>query len=134
MKQFSKGFTLIELMVTVTLIMVIAALGLSTYSGAQLRARNTKRIGDMKAVQAAFEQYFAINRAYSANCATMTSASNMAQPTETKTGHTAYVYSCTTTSYYVRATMEGTGGNSDSATCAGNLASTGAYYCVVNQQ
>jgi prepilin-type N-terminal cleavage/methylation domain-containing protein len=140
MKKVRSGFTLIELMVVIVIIMVLAAAGLATYSAAQLRARNTKRIGDMKVFQTSYEQYFTVNQTYLATCSSMDSSVQLVAPTEPKTGHAGYSLSCTTTSYCICALLEpetGTTyrGNSSNSTCSFDASpSDNPYYCVVNQQ
>ncbi len=133
-KRLYTGFTLIELMVVITIIMVLSAVGFASYSGAQVRARNTKRIGDMKAVQTMYEQYFTENQAYAA-CSTMLGT----HPTAPNASY-AYSFSCTTTSYCACAAMEGTVGNStasssDASGCTATFTSSGgSYFCVESQQ
>ncbi len=57
MKAIRNGFTLIELLVVVTIIAVLAAIGLATYTQAQKIARDSRRMADIKAVQSAAEIY-----------------------------------------------------------------------------
>ncbi len=52
-----KGYTLVELLISVALISVLAASSLVLYSGSQRRARDAVREGDMLAIRAALEQY-----------------------------------------------------------------------------
>ncbi|MFA6099521.1 MAG: type II secretion system protein [Patescibacteria group bacterium] len=49
-----KGFTLIELLVVVAIIGLLATLGVIAFRDAQKKARDTKRLGDMRSVVAAF--------------------------------------------------------------------------------
>ncbi|MDD2785523.1 MAG: type II secretion system protein [Patescibacteria group bacterium] len=49
-----KGFTLIELLVVVAIIGLLATLGVIAFRNAQQKARDTKRLGDMRAVLAAY--------------------------------------------------------------------------------
>jgi len=65
------GFTLLELLVVISIIGILIAMGTVAFSTAQKRGRDSKRRGDLKAVQAAFEQYNATNTGYSASCAAM---------------------------------------------------------------
>lgn len=52
-----KGFTLIELMVAISIIAILATVGLIVYSTAQKAGRISKRVQDLKAVQAAIETF-----------------------------------------------------------------------------
>ncbi|MBU0619062.1 type II secretion system GspH family protein [Patescibacteria group bacterium] len=49
------GFSFIELLVTISIIGIIAAVGLATYSTSQQKSRNTKRKADLKQIQVALE-------------------------------------------------------------------------------
>lgn len=50
------GFTLLELLVVISIIGILVAIGAASFSVAQRQGRNAKRRGDMKAVQNAMEQ------------------------------------------------------------------------------
>ena len=57
----AKGFTLIELMVTITIITILTGVGVVVYSRAQMRARNGRRKADMSGIQTALELYASEN-------------------------------------------------------------------------
>ncbi len=61
-----RGFTLIELLVVVGIIAILTALGAVSYSGAQVRARDTQRKSDVAVYQSALECYFASKHSYPA--------------------------------------------------------------------
>lgn len=63
------GFTLLELLIVISIIGILVAVGLASYSSAQVKARDSRRLQDMKTVQTAMEQYFAENNAYPTNVA-----------------------------------------------------------------
>lgn len=56
MKQ--KGFTLIELLVVISVIGLLASVVLVSLNNARVKARDTKRIADIKQLQTALEMYF----------------------------------------------------------------------------
>jgi prepilin-type N-terminal cleavage/methylation domain-containing protein len=51
------GFTLIELMVTITIIAIISSIGFVTYANAQLSARDARRKSDLRSIATALELY-----------------------------------------------------------------------------
>lgn len=60
----SKGFTLVELLVTISIIAILAAIAISTYATLQKNGRDTKRKSDLAVIQSALEQYHADQNNY----------------------------------------------------------------------
>lgn len=56
-----RGFTLMELLVVIAIIGILIAIAVASYSTAQKKSRDSRRIGDMKQLQNAWEQYYADN-------------------------------------------------------------------------
>jgi len=54
----SKGFTLLELLVVIGIIGLLASIVVVNLTGARKRARDTKRIGDLRGIQTALEDYY----------------------------------------------------------------------------
>ncbi|PIS08253.1 hypothetical protein COT76_02470, partial [Candidatus Berkelbacteria bacterium CG10_big_fil_rev_8_21_14_0_10_33_10] len=52
------GFTLIELLVVIAIIGILAGVVVVNVGSAQAKARDAKRISDMKAIQTALEMYY----------------------------------------------------------------------------
>jgi|SRR5579884_3324218 len=67
MPKAVQGFTLIELMVVISIIAIMAAVGLIVYSTAQQNGRDSKRVQDVQEIQKAVEEYYAINNSYPNN-------------------------------------------------------------------
>lgn len=49
------GFTLVELLVVITVIAVLTLIAISTYSGVQMKARDTRRTLDIESISKALE-------------------------------------------------------------------------------
>lgn len=59
-----KGFTLIELLVVISIIAILTALGAVSFTNSRRAARDTRRLGDVKNIVTALEQYYADNGSY----------------------------------------------------------------------
>jgi prepilin-type N-terminal cleavage/methylation domain-containing protein len=57
LKRKKLGFTMIELLVTATIIAVLSAIGLVSFRSANMKARNGKRMADIQQVRASLEIY-----------------------------------------------------------------------------
>jgi general secretion pathway protein G len=66
MKQKDKGFTLIEILVVISIIGFLASVILVGLNNARIKARDAKRIGDMSQMQKGLEIYYNTYRGYPA--------------------------------------------------------------------
>jgi len=66
MQNVRKGFTLIELLVVIAIIGILSTLAVVSLGGARERARDSKRLADIRNVQTALELYFTDNNEYPA--------------------------------------------------------------------
>lgn len=60
----ARGFTLIELLVVIAIIGVLASIILASLNTARIKARDTRRIADIKSIRTALELYFDKNATY----------------------------------------------------------------------
>lgn len=63
-RQRRAGFTLIELMITISIIAIISAIGLVSYSKAQSLGRDAKRKQDLASLAVALELYYQKNKTH----------------------------------------------------------------------
>ncbi|MBI2404700.1 type II secretion system protein [Candidatus Gottesmanbacteria bacterium] len=139
-RELKKGFTLLELLVVIAIIAVLISMATVSYSSAQKKARDSKRKQDVKAVQAALEQYYADNNGnYIAGCNPGTTYLPSGMPTDPKTGSaytaTAFGASCATTATYcLCAALEGE--TNTTTGCDGTSPPSGyvGTFCVRNLQ
>lgn len=52
-----RGFTIVELLIVIVVIAILATLVITAYNGVQQRARDSKRVSDVRAIQTAAEAY-----------------------------------------------------------------------------
>lgn len=65
-----RGFTIIELLIVIVVIGILVSVVTISWSGAQARSRDSKRLADAKAIEAALESYRSNNNDYPAAVAT----------------------------------------------------------------
>jgi len=147
----SKGFTLIELLVVIAIIGILATIVLVSLNSARQKARDVRRIGDIRQVALALEMYYddtpagyPVAAACATGWATLTTAIEgggyMTKVPVDPTNNTTYYYAYggTATDYVLRATLENisnTAFNTDvdgtttvgSCNCADGAS---AFYCI----
>lgn len=133
----NRGFSLIEVLVVITLISIVSSFAVASYRNSQKNGRDSRRRGDLVALQQAFEQYYIDNELYNATCSNMATGYIQGSfPVDPiNSGTNIYSGGCSPTSYCICALLEITGkGNSLDASCDFTGAGTRNYFCVQNQQ
>lgn len=69
------GFSLIELLIAISVISLLITIGALTYQDIQKKGRDAKRQSDLRVIQGALEQYFADNKYYPFSLTSGTSSS-----------------------------------------------------------
>lgn len=128
-----QGFTLIELLVVIAIIGLLSTLAVVALGSARVKARDSKRLSDLKQLQTALELYYTDQNSYPAGVAvdlgdathaclnasgwgaTGCTGAYMGQvpldPSDTSSAHKYYTYTLSGTSYTVGATLESTVNN-----------------------
>jgi len=135
-----KGFTLFELLVSISIIGIMVALAVVSYSAAQRKARDARRIQDMKAIQTAAEQYYSLSNynypgSYSGGDSWIADGVTILAsfPSDPKGG--VYSYSCSgggVDLYCCCAEMENNLAGNSNGSCGFGVAAT--YFCVQGRQ
>lgn len=73
LKKRNQGFTIVELLIVIVVIGILALLVITTYSGIQSKARNSKRSSDISTIQTQLEAFFQ-NSGYYPSLADMNNA------------------------------------------------------------
>ncbi|MCX6792965.1 MAG: prepilin-type N-terminal cleavage/methylation domain-containing protein [Candidatus Falkowbacteria bacterium] len=81
-KKFKFGFTLIELLVVIAIIGVLSTMAIIALGNARTKARDTKRVADIKQISTALELYYADNNSYPT---IITPGNSLVSPDGTKT-------------------------------------------------
>jgi type IV pilus assembly protein PilE len=109
----SKGFTLIELMVTVAIVGILAAIAYPSYIDYIIKSGRSEGVAAVMRVANLQEQYYLDNRAFATD---MTKLGLVASPFITEHGHYS-VASVGTSAFTITATAKGNQASRDS-TCA----------------
>ena len=138
-----KGFSLFELLVTISIIGILVSVATVSFSSAQKKARDARSVQDIGMIQKSAELYYSLNsftyplttkfsagEKWTAPDGTTVILESFPKPPKS----TQYYASSDGTTYCVCADVEDSNnGNATAANCT--MSQTGgAYYCAKNQQ
>ena len=111
-KTGNKGFTLIELLVVIAIIGLLSTIVVASLSTVRKKARDTKRVADLKSLELGLELYFDTVRAYPATLSLLAPVYMPSIPVDPlNTGVQVYTYYLCTVSgrgYMLTTTLEDT--------------------------
>ncbi|MBI2475891.1 MAG: type II secretion system protein [Candidatus Taylorbacteria bacterium] len=134
MNKQTRAFTLIELLVVIAIVGVLSSVVLASLNSARQKARDVKRVADVKSLQLALALYFDANSKYPGVLGDLTPTYISTVPTPPTTGvsQTDYAYvplNSTCNSYHLGGALE-LGSNTvltnDSDAAAGTVAAAGS--------
>lgn len=129
MIEKKRGFTLIELIVTITIIAILSVIAVVNFSEANRKARDTKRMSDLEKIRIALELFRQVRTVYPVNLPQLETAYLQSVPKGPK-GDT-YYYQQTNSGFgfTLDASLEGIGSTNGSF---GNNCSGSCNYRVTN--
>ena len=102
-----KGFTLIELLIVIAIIALLATLAIISLTTAQRKARDTKRLADVKSIQSSVELYYSDNASYpAADTSFATTVSGYMQVPNPPNTDSPYIYGTGNDIYVVSCDLE----------------------------
>ncbi len=117
-----KGFTLIELLVAISIVILLSAIGVTSYRAAREKGRDSKRKSDLEQVRAALEMHRSDNATYPAvnwdNLVPTLSAGDYLTTTlQDPKGYSYYYNSATGYSYVLCAYLDAGGTDDCGSNC-----------------
>lgn len=143
LKNRQRGFTLLEILVVISIIGILVALGTAAFSTTQQKGRDARRKSDIKAIQNGFEQYQAKLGVYPSNVDDAEDETTIfpgGLPTDPRDeGESIYTINLADETYCACALLENSFGNAASLPAGGNpvcdySGGSGNYYCLGNLQ
>ena len=128
-----QGFTLFELLVSISIIAVLTAVAMVSYGGLNKKTRDSRRMADLEKVRISLEAARQIGNTYPSSLSSMVGVYLDKVPTDPKGSGWAYYYNGGGYTYRICAQMEDSG-SANVGSCGSNFCGTGrnCNYQVVN--
>ncbi len=102
-----RGFTLVELLITIGIIGLLSSVVMASTTASRAKARDVRRIGDLKEIQLGLALYYDVNKSYPASLSTLVSDRYLPViPTDPDVAR-SYEYQITGGRYCLGAQLEG---------------------------
>lgn len=126
MVKTNKGFTLIELLVVIAIIGLLSSVVLASLNSARTKARDARRVADIKQMQTALELYYDTNKRYPAVATDLAPTYIASFATDPSSPSRQYAYAADTngTTYCIAADMEGTPPSGGPTSCPSGASAT----------
>jgi type II secretion system protein G len=112
-KKNVRGFTLIELLVVIAIIGILSTIVMVSLNTARSKARDVRRVSDVRQIQLALQMYFDVNSAYPTTLqgiAALVPTYLPVVPTDPQGGGNYSYCAPATLGYHLGATLENSGG------------------------
>ncbi|MFA7300924.1 MAG: type II secretion system protein [Candidatus Shapirobacteria bacterium] len=111
----NKGFTLVELLVVMTIIVVISSVAMVSYVGSGKKARDSRRIADLEKIRLSLEMAKQVGSTYPVSLTPLETMNYLSKlPVDPKTGLYRYAVVNNNFGYTLDATMEDLGSTNGS--------------------
>lgn len=122
-----KGFTLVELVVVVSIIMVITAVGAISFQSANKKARDGRRKADLEKIRLALEMIRQVGETYPASAAALSPIYLPSWPADPISSQSYYYVRTSGYTYTLDARVEGLGETNGSGNYGANCGGTCSY-------
>jgi prepilin-type N-terminal cleavage/methylation domain-containing protein len=124
----SKGYTLVELLIVLAIMGIFTSVVITSTTSSRAKARDTRRISDMKEIELGLVLYYDVNKVYPVALSTLVTGKYLPSiPTDPAGSAYEYLTSNANKNYCIGVRLEA-GIPNDSATCTSQVSGSTANY------